>query len=63
MHALAKAVVLVLLGVAVMLAAATGLQRSAADPDLLGLVAIGAVARRATGVLVLLGGLYLIHSA
>jgi thioredoxin 1 len=36
MHSLTKAVVLVLLGVAIMLAAATGRQRSAADPDLLG---------------------------
>jgi thioredoxin 1 len=39
MHSLTKAVVLVLLGVAVILAAATGRQRSAADPDLLGLAA------------------------
>jgi hypothetical protein len=36
MHSLTKAVVLVLLGVAVILAAATGRQRNAADPDLLG---------------------------
>jgi thioredoxin 1 len=39
MHSLIKAVVLVLLGVAVMLAAATSRRGRAADPDLLGLAA------------------------
>lgn len=39
MHSLIKLVVVLLLGVAVMLAAATSRQRQAAEPDLLGLAA------------------------
>lgn len=39
MHPLIKAAVLVLLGAAVMLAAATSRQRRATEPDLLGMAA------------------------